>query len=149
MSACAGRVAPVPAAPAEEPRLFWRVRAGPLDGHQEEMCRSDTRRECVIPASTTGEPIVAAVSLFLYPAGMTTTYDGTVSVGFIRSTGQRGHEMQVNYRSDPDELPIGFTTAGRITQEPGEYQVRISLVGTTPTRSKPYHLERVVRVRIE
>src|SRR5918999_104361 len=103
---CAGRVAPEPIGPSTAPRVSWRIRTGSLDAGGREVCASDSRQRCVLQASTTDDPRLGAVSVFLHAAGAPTTYTGALLIGFVESVSGPGYESTLrNYTVNPGERP--------------------------------------------
>src|SRR5688572_15175488 len=81
---CAGAVAP-PRSPSRtaEPGVSWTIRIGRPGGDAHDVCRSDTGGTCIIGASTSGSPRVAAVSVYLHPGRVPATFSGAVLIGFV------------------------------------------------------------------
>jgi hypothetical protein len=147
-TACAGRVAPVAPGPPTEPRVSWIVRSGLADRNSHEICRSDRADPCVLQASGEGERNDVTVSIFLYDAGATTTYQGAFLSEFIASGKAIGHETNVDYTSEPAKRPTAFAVTGPVTTKPGDYKLNIQLLAAVPGRPDPHQFAHSVPVRV-
>jgi hypothetical protein len=56
--------------------------------------------------------------------------------------------MQVNGQSNPGELPIRITGSGRVSADPGDYQLGIALSGRIPQRAEPVQIDRIITVHV-
>ena len=146
--ACVRRVAPPAVGPPNEPRISWTITAGPQDGNESEICRSDAQKPCVLQSSTAGRPMAVAISVYMYDAGAPTKYSGALQSSFIEAAGGRGYEAKVDYSIEPDELPTAVTTAGRLTSSPGDHTFRVALLAEVPGHMDPHQFEQVIPVRV-
>ena len=145
---CAARVAPPAPGPPTEPRASWIIRAGTEYGSEREVCRSDRVQPCIIPASSEKQPTSAVVSVYLYPAGEEpTTYSGAFMASFMGSSGRR-HETKVDYAIKPGQRPSFVSTAGRVTNVPGDYEFRMALLAEVPGHTDPHQFQQIIPVRV-
>ena len=127
-----------------EPRGSWIIRAGPRDGREREVCRSDQRAPCTIEAGTADRPVIAAASVFLFPvANEKTSYRGAFLANFLST-----RESKVDYDVDAGRLPTGMAIAGRVLATPGQYEFRIALFAEVAGHQDPHQYEAIVPVRI-
>ena len=147
---CAGAIAPHSAAAIVEPRISWRILMGSPGGSDREVCQSDDpRRKCVLQASTSADPRVGAVSVFLHATNAPTTYTGAVMVGFIAGRDRLWYELNLrDYQVEPGESPVAVTAAGLVVAEPGTYDVHIALLARRPGQREPSQLSTTIGVRV-
>ena len=147
-AACAGRIAPVAPGSATEPRVSWTVKSGPAGENGREVCRSDSPAPCVLQATSEAQPMSVTVSVFLYDAGATTTYQGAFLSEFIASSKPIGHETKVDYAIEPGKRPTAFSVMGPVTSKPGEYRWKMALLSAVPGQPDPRQVANSVPVRV-
>jgi hypothetical protein len=101
---------------------------------------------CVLEASAESQPMNVVVSVYLYDAGVETTYRGAFLSEFMG--GARGHEMKVDYTIEPRKQPTALAAAGRVTSTPGQYEFKMALLAEVPGQTDPHQFARSVPVRV-
>jgi hypothetical protein len=146
-ASCAQHRIPATTAPVDEPRASWSIRAGEFR-HEDEVCRSDVDRRCVIPASSNGQPVSVVVSIYLHPvADAETTYQGALIATFMTAGGHQ-YERQVDVKIEPGQRPTAVTTTGPITSTPGTYVLNLRLLAKVPMHTDPHPFDQAIPVEV-
>jgi hypothetical protein len=146
--ACASHRIPEPFAAAGQPRASWTVRAG--DYLQErEVCSSDRDQRCVLPASTTENPVSVVVTVYLHPAGdAETKYHGAFLIGFIPGITGRGAERKVDFAIPGGAKARALSVASRVVESAGDYPFDIALFADVTGQTDPHQFVETIVVHV-
>ena len=150
-TACVGRVAPVAThsgANGEAPRASWTVSTTSPEGTERIICRSESRTQCQVPASTPSAKTFAAVHLYLHPSIDTTTYTGNMRVGLFNGFAPDVHKGTIESIVNPGEEPFDVSVTGPVTPIPGVYSITISLVATSTNQPSPQRIQDTIAVTV-
>lgn len=137
VSGCAERV-PEPVRNSQgTPHISWNIHGGDADSNQKELCQSDPRTECNLPASREGAKSLATVHVFFHPAANDTKYTGTIAVGFF----DERHEITPNATVKRGGAPVGQSVTDIVTTKPGTYRLHMSIVATNVATGQASKIE--------
>ena len=148
LGGCAQRV-PEPAVVPTAPHISWIVTTETNRSSLREVCRSDPRTPCVLPASTAATKQLATVRLFLHPAPTDTTYTGTISASFFHGAAERVHESKIDATVRRGAAPYGTSVTDIVTETAGQYVVRIQLRAGPPGQPDSRPLEDEIAVTVK
>ena len=150
-TACAGRVAPAAThnrPNSEAPRASWTISTTSPEGTERIICRSESRTQCQVPASTPSARTFAAVHLYLHPSIDTTTYTGNMRVGLFNGFAPDVHQGTIESIVNPGEEPFDVSVTGPVTPIPGVYSITISLVATSARQGSPQRIQDNIAVTV-
>ena len=140
LCACADRI-PEPIVIPTTPHISWVITTEDSPANEEEVCRSDPRSPCVLPASAADTKRFATVHLYLHPATTDTKYTGTMHVKFFSGAESKGHEQKIDTTIKAGAPRYSISTTADVTTIPGSYDVRILLNAASTTQRSQHAIQ--------
>ena len=146
-AACAQRVRhPRLTDERDRPHLTWVIESVGRDADETVVCDSEGGKPCVLRASTAPQRAMATVHVYLHAISGETMYTGTIRVGFMADAAHGVHETRVAQRVKPGQGAVNVSVTGFVTEIPGTYNVRISVVAQTAGSTAPIERDAIVLV---
>ncbi len=97
----------------------------------EFACQSTGPRECVVPASRTGEQVFSDVHVYYFGGGAETRYVGSFGIGFFEGAEAGARERPTNITVPDGQKVFNQSITGIVTNTPGTYSLQFALDAST------------------
>jgi hypothetical protein len=148
-STCAKGVPEPVGVPLGTPNVSWVLMYGDRDNADREFaCQSDTRTECVLPASKPDAQVFSDIHFYFHGAGAETRYEGTINIGYLQGAPD-SHTSRTNITVQKNGSITNSSTTGIVTSTPGTYAVTISQTATVKDTRKTQAIQESIAVVVK
>jgi hypothetical protein len=141
MGSCGKRVPEPKGLVPGTPHISWVIKNGDRENpDQDVVCQSDSRNDCVVPASRPDAQVFSAVHFYYHGAGSETKYEGPIEIGHFQGSPE-SHTAQTKITVKKDESIRNQSVTGIVTSMPGTYAIKFSVVATVADTGKTQPIE--------
>jgi hypothetical protein len=145
-STCAKPVPEPVGVPPGTPHVSWVLMFGDRDNADREFaCQSDSRTECVLPASKPDAQVFSDIHFYFHGAGAETRYEGTINIAYLQGAPE-SHTSRTNITVQKNGSITNSNTTGIVTSTPGTYAVTISQTATVKDTGKTQAIQESIAV---